>query len=72
MELQLENSYYAKFAQVENGNAKYFVSIQEAKGESFATAKQTAYQACLNEIASYIDTEVVEALKAKLSIATNG
>ncbi|WP_168883357.1 hypothetical protein [Flammeovirga agarivorans] len=69
MDLQLENSYFAKLATDDMGNPKFFVSLQESKAESFAAAKQTAYQLCLNEIATQVGSEVIGRVQTKLSNA---
>ncbi|MBB6461224.1 hypothetical protein [Flammeovirga kamogawensis] len=67
MAMQLENSYYARLAQDDMGNPKFFVVFQESKGESFAAAKQSAYQLCLNELATQIGSEIIGRIKTNLS-----
>lgn len=67
MEKQIENSYVARLAKDEDGHPKYFVAYQQSKGETFAAAKQAAYQLCLTELATQIGSEILGRIKSSVS-----
>lgn len=67
MERQLENSFFARLDTDDFGNPKYFVAYQQTKAETFAAAKQAAYQLCLTDIASKIGTEIVGRIKSNVA-----
>ncbi|OHX64205.1 hypothetical protein [Flammeovirga pacifica] len=67
MDMQIENSFFARLATDDNGDPKFFVAYQQSKGETFAAAKQAAYQLCLADIASQIGSEILGRIKSTVS-----